>query len=121
MFSAIGVDRGQRQRVRGERQNQDRRVGGVHLADGRRIGDARREIGLAALIAASTSLGGAVDVAAEIELDGDLGDSRARSIEVSWVTPGIWVNCCSSGVATEDAIVCGSAPGNCAVTEWSDS
>jgi len=36
--------------------------------------------------------------------------------EVSWVTPGIWLNCCSSGVATVDAMVCGSAPGNWAVT-----
>jgi hypothetical protein len=37
-------------------------------------------------------------------------------LEVSWVTPGTWLSCCSSGVATVDAIVCGSAPGNWAVT-----
>jgi hypothetical protein len=37
--------------------------------------------------------------------------------EVIWTMPGICPNCSSSGVATEDAIVCGSAPGNCAVTE----
>ena len=36
--------------------------------------------------------------------------------EVIWVRPGIWPNWVSSGVATEDAIVCGSAPGSCAVT-----
>ena len=36
--------------------------------------------------------------------------------EVIWVRPGIWPNCSSSGVATEDAMVCGSAPGSCAVT-----
>ena len=29
--------------------------------------------------------------------------------EVSWVSPGIWVNCCSSGVATEDAAVAAAA------------
>ena len=37
-------------------------------------------------------------------------------IEVSWVTPGICENCCSSGVATEEAMVSGSAPGSWAVT-----
>jgi len=30
--------------------------------------------------------------------------------EVIWTMPGICPNCSSSGVATEDAIVCGSAP-----------
>ncbi len=38
--------------------------------------------------------------------------------DVIWVRPGISPNCSSSGVATEDAMVCGSAPGSCAVT-WS--
>ena len=37
--------------------------------------------------------------------------------EVIWTMPGIWPNCSSSGVATEEAMVCGSAPGSCAVTE----
>ena len=71
--------------------------------------------GLAALIAARTSTEA-------------LLMSRARSNwtvswvlpsaldEVSCVTPGIWLNCCSSGVATEEAIVSGSAPGSCADT-----
>jgi len=36
--------------------------------------------------------------------------------EVSWVTSGICENCCSNGVATEAAIVSGSAPGSCALT-----
>jgi len=36
--------------------------------------------------------------------------------EVICVSPGIWPNCVSSGVATEDAMVCGSVPGNWAVT-----
>ena len=39
--------------------------------------------GLAALIAASTSVGGAVDVAAELELDRELGEAeRARRGEL---------------------------------------
>jgi hypothetical protein len=36
--------------------------------------------------------------------------------DVIWLSAGIEVNCVSSGVATDDAIVPGSAPGYCAVT-----
>src|SRR5215469_14568747 len=36
--------------------------------------------------------------------------------DVIWLSDGIDVNCCSSGVATADAIVLGLAPGYCAVT-----
>ncbi len=36
--------------------------------------------------------------------------------EVIWTMPGIWPNCSSSGVASEDAMVWGSAPGSWAVT-----
>ena len=35
---------------------------------------------------------------------------------VIWMMPGIWPNCRSSGVATEDAVVLASAPGSCAET-----
>jgi hypothetical protein len=37
-------------------------------------------------------------------------------LDVICIKPGIWPNCRSSGVATEDATVLGSAPGSCAVT-----
>src|SRR5262249_147312 len=37
-------------------------------------------------------------------------------VDVIWARPGIAVNCCSSGVATDDAMVSGLAPGNCADT-----
>jgi hypothetical protein len=33
-----------------------------------------------------------------------------------WVTPGIWPNCRSSGWATDEAMVCGLAPGSDAET-----
>ncbi len=59
---------------------------------------------------------GALDIAAEVELQRDRVTPRALD-EVIWVMPGIWPNCSSSGVATDDAMVWGSAPGNCAVTE----
>ena len=36
--------------------------------------------------------------------------------EVIWFTPAIRPNCRSSGVATADAMVCGSAPGSPAPT-----
>jgi len=32
-------------------------------------------------------------------------------VEVIWSSPGIAANCCSSGVATAEAIVSGLAPG----------
>ena len=38
-------------------------------------------------------------------------------VEVIWARPGMAANCCSSGVATEDAIVSGLAPGSVAETE----
>ena len=37
-------------------------------------------------------------------------------VEVIWLTPGIVVNCFSSGVATAAAIVSGLAPGRLALT-----
>ena len=37
-------------------------------------------------------------------------------VEVIWARPGIAANCCSSGVATDDAIVSGLAPGSVADT-----
>ena len=39
-----------------------------------------------------------------------------QMLEVICARPGIWPNCRSSGVATDEAIVWGSAPGSCAVT-----
>src|ERR1043166_2396655 len=37
-------------------------------------------------------------------------------VEVIWLKPGMAANCCSSGVATEEAMVSGLAPGSCALT-----
>lgn len=37
-------------------------------------------------------------------------------LEVIWVTPGMALNCTSRGVATDEAMVSGLAPGSCAVT-----
>ena len=37
-------------------------------------------------------------------------------LEVIWVMPGMALNCTSRGVATDDAMVSGLAPGSCADT-----
>jgi len=60
-------------------------------------------------------LRGAIEIAIEIELQGDL-----RAAQDSWDTiesmPAMVDNCCSSGVATDEAMVSGLAPGSCADT-----
>ena len=37
-------------------------------------------------------------------------------VEVIWARPGMLANCCSSGLATEDAMVSALAPGRLACT-----
>src|SRR5271166_1283362 len=70
--------------------------------------------GLAALMAASTS----VAALSTVRLSSNCTVIEVKPsalMEFICVTPGICVSCCSSGVATVAAMVCGSAPGNCAV------
>jgi len=57
-----------------------------------------------------------VDRAVQVELQRDTVEPRPL-VDVICAKPGIAANCCSSGVATEEAIVSGLAPGNCAETE----
>jgi hypothetical protein len=42
--------------------------------------------------------------------------SPVDELDVIWFTPAMRLNCRSSGVATAEAIVSGSAPGNAALT-----
>jgi hypothetical protein len=59
--------------------HQDRRVGWVHFADGRRVGNAHRQIGASGVDRCEHILCRAVDVTPKIELDRKLGDAeRAR-------------------------------------------
>ena len=58
----------------------------------------------------------AVDVAVEVELDGDLASCRAPTSRSSTMMPAMVENCRSIGAATEAAIVSGLAPGSVAVT-----
>ena len=65
------ADRGQRQRVRRRRQQQDRRVRRVDLAIGRRRGQVFGQLAAGGVDRGLHVVGGGVDRAVEIELDGD--------------------------------------------------
>ena len=110
--SAIVVDVGQRQRGRGQRQEQDRLVGRVHLAEARR----RRQVGRqAAQRGRDRRLHverRAVDVAVEVELQRLIEVWPCVEVDVIEVMPAMVENCRSSGAATEAAIVSGLAPGS---------
>ncbi len=111
----IGVDHGERQTVRGDAEHQNRRVGRVDLPDQRRIGQARRQIRVRGIDGRQRVADRAVNLAIQVELQRDLRVAeRARGRHLG--KAGISPNCSSSGEATVDAMVCGSAPGSCAVT-----
>ena len=65
------VDLAAGQRVRGQRQDQDRRVGRIDLAVGRVAAQARRQVGPRGVDRRLHIARGAVDVAVEAELQGD--------------------------------------------------
>ncbi len=70
------ADRGQRQRVRCRRQQQDRRVRRVDLAIGRRRGQVFRQLPAGGVDRGLHVVGGGIDRAVEIELDGDRGGAE---------------------------------------------
>ena len=75
----IGVDNGQRQAVRGDAENQNRRVCRVDLSDQRRIRQACRQVGVRGIDGRQRVADGPVDLAIQLELQGDLGVAeRAR-------------------------------------------
>ncbi len=102
--------------IRGEAEDHDGRIGGIDLAIGGIGGEIGGQIGAGGLMAASTSR------AAPSML-------RLRSnwmvmvvvprplVEVISVTPAMWPNWRSSGVATEEAMISALAPGRPALTE----
>ncbi len=71
------VDRGPRQRVRGHRQQQDRRVGRVDLAVARRVGKVLRQLAGSRVDGGLHILGGGVDIAVEIELQDHIHAAQA--------------------------------------------
>ena len=67
------VDIDDRRDVRLDGQDQDRRVGGVDLAIGRRARQILRQLAGGGVDRRLNVVGGGVDIAVEIELDGDRG------------------------------------------------
>ena len=65
------ADGGQRQRVGGRRQQQDRRVRRIDLAIGRRRGQVLRQLAAGGVDRGLHVIGRAVDVSVEVELDRD--------------------------------------------------
>ena len=80
LLGELGVDgvadAGQRQCIGGRREQQDRRVGRVDLAVGRRRGQVLRQLAARGVDGALHVVGGAVDAAVEVELDGDRGGAQ---------------------------------------------
>ncbi len=74
----IVVDLGDRQRVRGQRQHQDRRVGGVHLAIGGRRRQVGRQLPAGGVDRRLHQLRSGVDVHAELELQRDRRIAQRR-------------------------------------------
>ncbi|MNZ51404.1 hypothetical protein D3C78_692160 [compost metagenome] len=70
---------------------------------------------VAVLIAAWTSWAAVSMLFSRLNCRIRLVEPRAL-LEVIWVMPGMALNCTSSGVATDEAMVSGLAPGNWAVT-----
>ena len=101
----------QRQRLRSQRQSQDRRIGGIGLAVDRRRREIARQKSLRRIDRRLHFLFGDIDVEIERKLQRD--DRAAPS---SWWTssgssPGTCPNWRSSGAVTEDAMTSGLAPG----------
>ncbi|RMR92548.1 hypothetical protein ALP75_202979 [Pseudomonas syringae pv. actinidiae] len=80
-----------------------RQVGRLGMSAGRRPA--------AVLIAAWTSWAAVSMLLLRVNCRVRLVDPSAL-LDVIWVMPGIALNCTSSGVATEDAMVSGLAPGS---------
>ena len=97
-----------RQRVGGEREDHDRRVGRIDLAVGRVARQVRRQLAARRVDRRLHVARGAVDVAVEVELQRDRASSPSELVEVISVTPAMRPSARSSGVAT----VAPSSPGS---------
>ena len=88
---------------------------GLTLRHVGRFGMSLGSLPAAVLIAACTSWAAVSMLLSRVNCRVRLVEPKAL-LEVIWVTPGMALNCTSSGVATDDAMVSGLAPGNCAAT-----
>ena len=101
---------------RGQREIEDRLVGRIDLGEGRRRRHALRQQARRLRDGGLHVHGGAVEVAAEVELERDLRGAERVRPRSSNSGPAIVENWFSSGVATAAAMVSGLAPGRLAVT-----
>ena len=101
---------------RGEREHEDGRIGRIHLAVGGIVRKVGGQIAAGGVDGRLHVARGGVDVAVQIELQGDAGRSE-RAGRGHLGDRGDAPNWRSSGVATEDAMVSGLAPGKPALTE----
>ena len=111
----ILVHRVERQRGRGERQVEDRLLGRIHLLIRRRVRHVGRQRAAGFRDGGLDILRGRVDVALQRELHRD-GGAALRVGRAHRSMPAMVENSRSSGVATDDAMVSGLAPGSAAFT-----
>ena len=90
------------------------RIAGIDFAERRRRRHARRQQRHGCGDRGLHVHRGAIDIAAQIELQGDVGAMPWRCCEIIESRPAMVVNCRSSGVATAEAMVSGLAPGRLA-------
>ena len=108
------VDRRERQRRRGEREEEHRESAGFTLRKDGGVGIVAGSWRAADAIAELHVLRGGVDVAVEVELERDRASTPWPLTEVIESMPAMVENCFSSSVATAEAIVSGLAPGSSA-------
>ena len=107
----------QRNNVRGESQNQNRRVRRIYLPIIGVVGQVSRKLAAGCIDGRLHVTPRGIDVAVKVELHRTIPVVPNWLTEVIWLMPAIRPNCRSSGVATDEAIVSGLAPGNEAPTE----
>ena len=99
------------QHVRGEREHEDGRIGRIHLAVGGIAGQVGRQVAAGGIDGRLHVARRRVDIAVQIELQRDAGRPPSVLEDVISVTAAMRPNWRSSGVATEEAMVSGLAPG----------
>jgi hypothetical protein len=109
------VDRGDRQHVGVHRENQNRRVGRIDLAVGGRRRQILRQLAAGGIDSGLYVLRRRIDVAVQVELQRD--QRRTQQVDRGHLRqPGDLCELVFQGCATDEAMVSGLAPGNCALT-----
>ena len=97
--------------------HEDRRIGGIHFTVVGIARQIRRQVSARRIDGRLHVSRGGIDIAVQVELQGDAAVIPRVLDEVISVTAAMRPNCRSSGVATDEAMVSGLAPGSAALTE----